>query len=144
MLEGKVIALYISKKNQREKKESLSVDLNGVIGDKFYNTDKNRLILITSINSYNLAKKEGISINYGDLGENIITDLNLQDIKNSSKIYISDIEFKVTQDGTLCKGLSKIDSKLPKLLKNDRGVFISALSKGSINLNDKIILKKEN
>ncbi len=143
MSKGTVLNLFLSttdKNNPRKKVESIEVNIFGVINDKFYKKDLNRLILVTSTKSYDMAYKENIDLDYGDLGENIITDLSLDDIRNANDIEISGIKFKLTQNCTLCKGLAEIDKRLPKLLKDNRGVFLQALSNGKICINDEIII----
>ena len=143
MSKGTVLNLFLSttdKKNPRKKVESIEVNIFGVINDKFYKKDLNRLILVTSTKSYDMAYKENIDLDYGDLGENIITDLSLDNIRNANYIEISGIKFKLTQNCTLCKGLGEIDKRLPKLLKDNRGVFLQALSNGKICINDEIII----
>jgi hypothetical protein len=44
------------------------------------------------------------------------------------------MRLQITQNCTLCKGLSAVNSKLPKLLKNDRGIF-ARLIEGSARIN---------
>jgi len=144
MTQGKVLALYISTgdpKLPREEKETIHVDENGVLGDKFYAKDPNRSVLLTFTGSYNLAQNEGIDLAVGKLGENIYIDINPYELPCDAKIKIGEVVFEVSQHCTLCKGLSSIDAKLPKLLKNDRGIFIRPLTKGSIKVGDKVVLQ---
>ena len=47
---------------------------------------------------------------------------------------------QISQNCTLCRSLSKIDSKLPKILKNDRGIFAFVLEAGEIKENDEVII----
>jgi len=144
-LQAKVLQLYIStgdKTNPRKKVESLVVDPNGVENDKFYGKDPNRAILFASQRSYDLAKENGIDISNGVLGENIYIDINLYHLSLGDKVEIGNITFEITQNCTLCKGLSAIDAKLPKLLKDDRGIFAKALQKGIIKVGDRVKLPK--
>ena len=147
-LQGKVLKLYISTGNPahpRQETEILHVDPKGIEGDKFYAKDANRAILLSSTKSYTMAHESGIALPEGKLGENIYIDIDPYTLKPGDRLTIGNVEFEVTQNCTLCKGLSQIDSKLPKLLKDDRGIFIQALSSGSISLNDPVefIQKKE-
>ena len=135
---GKVLNLYISKKET----SVLELDEKGVIGDKHYNKDINRSVLIASVDSYEIVKNNNIKIEYGSLGENILLDFNPYSLEIGTKIAISDTILEISQNCTLCKSLSAIDSKVPKLLKNDRGIFAKVIKKGKINKEDKVYVLK--
>ena len=125
---GKVLRLFISTgitDSPRREVDALEVDEKGVKEDKFYAQDPNRAILVSCVQSYELAKTNAIDIQEGVLGE---------------IIEIGECRFEVTQNCTLCKGLSQISPKLPKLLKNDRGIFVRALNKGKISIADEVVL----
>ena len=142
---GTVRALFISTgdpKRPRKEVTSLEVDTNGIIGDKFYAKDPHRSILISSQQSYEIAKENGIDIEVGSLGENIFIDINPYTLLPGETIKIGEIELEVTQNCTLCKGLSSLNSKLPKLLKNDRGIFVKAKKKGRISLKDLVTIQR--
>ena len=142
-LQGKVLKLYISTGNPtqpRKETKILHVDPKGIEGDKFYAKDSNRSILLSCAKSYKMAEEVGIALPEGKLGENIYIDIDPYSLAAGDRLTIGNIEFEVTQNCTLCKGLSQIDSKLPKLLKDDRGIFIKALSSGTIHLNDPVCL----
>ena len=76
----------------------------------------------------------------GDLGENIIVDCDIYHLKPQDRFKIGDIELEVTQNCTLCNGLSKINPKLPKLLKDGRGLFVKAVTSGCVKKDDKVYL----
>ncbi|MBU0631243.1 MOSC domain-containing protein [bacterium] len=135
---GKVVKLYITVSSDapREVKKELQLENEGVIGDKFYAKDMNRLILITSLDSYKMVEESGISIEHGSLGENILIDGSIKSLNLGDRFIIGDVTLEITQNCTLCNGLSKINSKLPKLLKDDRGIFAKALTNGTIRMGD--------
>lgn len=139
---GKIVSLFVSKKgdSSRTFKRELTVDENGVWEDKFYGKEPDRSVLITSIESYRLAKNKNISIEYGVLGENILMDYNPYNLIVGTQIRIGEVILEISQNCTLCKSLTKIDSKLPKLLKNDRGVFAKVIKSGFIYQNDEIYI----
>jgi len=142
--QGEVLALYISTRNEpsRENRLELQLDENGVKDDKFYAKDIDRSVLLASKMSYDLAKSENISINYGDLGENILLDYNPYELPIGTKVKIGDVTLEISQNSTLCKGLSKVNSKLPKLLKTDRGIFAKVVTSGIIKKRDTISIIK--
>ncbi len=137
---GKVRALYLSikEKTERGSREKVVVDENGIIGDKFYGKDPQRSILLTSVESYEMAEKKKIIMAYGSLGENILIDYNPYLLNPGSTLTIGDVVLEICQNCTICKSLTKIDSKLPKLLKNDRGVFVKVLKGGTISVDDAV------
>ncbi|HEX5670622.1 MAG TPA: MOSC domain-containing protein, partial [Sulfuricurvum sp.] len=72
-VEPRVLALFISVDTEKKRvdKDKLELDEMGVLEDKFYAKNTNRLILITSANAYALSEANGIALEYGSLGENI-------------------------------------------------------------------------
>ena len=71
---GKVIELFITQNSDKKTRlsvDSITIDTNGIIGDKFYAKDPMRSILLSSQYSYKLSQDNNIDINEGALGENI-------------------------------------------------------------------------
>ena len=140
---GKVLELFISIKGKdRESRDEILVDENGIIEDKFYAKNQERSILITSNDSYILAKNNNIDTNYGTLGENILIDINPYNLSVNDKIIIGTVELIITQNCTICNSLSKVDVKLPALLKCDRGIFAKTLQSGKIRKGNKVKILK--
>ena len=139
---GEILNLFIAKKgdSSKEKLDEIKVDEYGVIGDKFYAKDIQRSVLISTIESYELAKKNNIELSIGSLGENILMDYNPYFLSLGSKIKIGNSILEITQNCTLCKSLTKVNSKLPKLLKDDRGVFAKVVEAGVIKRGDKVYI----
>lgn len=123
---GSVQKLFITRNDTnktREKVDKIFVDEFGIKDDKFYSKNPMRAILITATDSYTLAQDNAINIESGSLGENILIDINPYSLVQGDKIKIGETVLEITQNCTLCQGLSSLNSKLPKLLKNDRGIF---------------------
>jgi MOSC domain-containing protein YiiM len=141
-VEPRVLSLFVSVDNEkkRDSKDKLELDEKGVFEDKFYGKNINRLILVTSTTAYALAKSNGVELEYGSLGENILVDGNINRLSEGDRFKIGDILLEVTQNCTLCNGLSVLDSKLPEVLKNDRGIFVKAITSGIIKKDDIIII----
>ena len=139
---GKVIELFITLNDTdktRKSVQSITLDEDGIINDKFYAKDTMRAILLTSTQSYSMSSKSGIEIATGTLGENILIDINPYALVAGNRLRIGQVELEITQNCTMCKGLSKVNSKLPKLLKNDRGIFAKVIGCSSeIHLGDKV------
>ncbi len=130
-LQGKVLKLFITKNDTNKTRISTShidADKHGILNDKFYNKNDQRAILITSIQSYEMAMNNGINLFEGALGENILIDINPYHLTTGETLSIGSAILQITQNCTLCKGLTTINSKLPKLLKNDRGIFAKIIN----------------
>lgn len=139
---GKVLKLYQTHSTtpSRVETEILHLDREGVLGDKFHGKGLERSVLIASIESYQMALDHGIKIDDGVLGENILIDYNLYHLLPGERFSIGELILEITQNCTLCKGLSTVNSQLPKLLKNDRGIFAKVLHSASINIGDTVTL----
>lgn len=139
---GKVIKLFITKDNEnktRNSMESITLDEMGIQNDKFYGKNSMRSILLTSMDSYKISADNAIKLEYGLLGENILIDINPYKLLAGDKLKIGEAELEITQNCTLCKGLSTINSKLPKLLQNDRGIFAKVINGNyQIKIGDKV------
>ncbi len=139
---GKVQELFYSTDSGRVNTTELVFDEKGVVNDKYYNKNIQRSVLITSYDSYKLAKYHGIDAPYSTLGENILIDYNPYHLKPGARLSIGDLLLEISQNCTLCKSLAKIDAKLPKILKDDRGIFAKVVNSGTIHKNDTIYLLK--
>ncbi len=137
---GKILELFYSTNDGRVNTTELTLDQKGVVEDKYYDKDIQRSVLITSLESYKLATSHGINAQYSALGENLLIDYNPYHLKPGAKLIINNMELEISQNCTLCKSLTKVDSKLPKLLKDDRGIFAKVISSGIINKGDNIYL----
>jgi MOSC domain-containing protein YiiM len=144
MLNGSVIELFISikSKENRENKELISLDKDGVLQDKFYAKDVDRSILITSVESYNIAKNHNIEMPYGYLGENILIDINPYSLLKGDRLQLGEVLLEITNNCTICNTLGKLDSSLPNLLANDRGIFAKTIKGGNIRKGDAIKILK--
>ena len=139
---GKVISLFVSVQgsSSRVEKESVNLDPKGIVEDKFYDTNIQRSVLITSQDSYTLASSHQITMPYGSLGENILMDYNPYHLNAGDQLRIGDVVLEISQNCTICDHLSKIDKALPELLKDDRGIFARVIEGGVIKKGDEIYL----
>lgn len=139
---GKIIDLFVSQKDKSERvgKETLTLDTKGIVEDKFYDTNVQRSVLITSQESYTLASSHHIKMLHGSLGENVLIDYNPYHLTAGDQLRMGDVLLEISQYCTMCDHLSKIDKDLPTLLKNDRGIFAKVLEGGVIKKEDEIYL----
>lgn len=139
---GKIITLFTSAQDtgMRIEKKKLTLDEKGIIDDKYYNKSIQRSILITSNESYTLAKKYNINMPHGALGENLLISYNPYHLPMGQKILIGNVILEISQNCTICDHLSQINKLLPTLLKKDRGIFAKVLQGGIIHEGDEIYL----
>lgn len=142
-MNGKVFKLFLTLNDEQKtrlSKTQISLDENGILEDKFYAKDSQRAILISCLDSYNLAFNANIELKEGTLGENILIDINPYSLLPGQRLRIGAVELEITQNCTICKGLSLIDKKLPKLLKEDRGIFAKVVGQnGNIQVGDSVV-----
>ena len=74
------------------------------------------------------------------MGENILVDFNPYSLEAGTKLQVGDVVIEISKKSTLCSSLSKISSKLPKLLKDKRGIFAKVISDGQARKGDSISL----
>ena len=139
---GKVLNLFVSdkKKSSRIEKTSFKVNEKGILEDKYYDTNINRSILITSLESYTLVKSHKIEMPFGSLGENLLIDYNPYHLNSGHKLKIGEVLLEISQNCTICNHLSNIDTRLPDLLKEDRGIFAKVIISGKIKVGDDIFV----
>lgn len=139
---GKVLKLFISTAGDSKRGDESVIAVNelGVLGDKFYGKDAQRSILIASIDSYNLVKEYDIEMPFGYLGENLLIDYNPYSLPMGTKLKIGNTTLEISQNCTICNHLSVLDKRIPKLLKNDRGIFAKVVDSGEIKIDDSVYL----
>lgn len=139
---GRVTSLFISVQGSsaRVEKESFGLDQKGIIEDKYHDANINRSVLLTSEASYALAKDHHIEFPFGSLGENILMDYDPYHLNPGDQLRIGEVLLEISQNCTMCDHLSKIDERLPTLLKDDRGIFAKVIEGGVINKGDAVYL----
>ena len=137
---GQIKQLFISsiEEKKRVSKNSINIDIKGIIDDKYYDTNQERSILLSPIHAYELMKEKNIEASYGQLGENILVNFNPYDLDEGTHLFIGEAILEITIECTICNLLTKIDNKVPKLLKKDRGVFAKVIKEGTLNINDQV------
>ena len=139
---GTVTNLFVSREGSSTRLEmpSLTLDEKGILEDKYYNKNIHRSVLITSQESYLLANNHDILLPVGALGENILIDYNPYHLNAGDQLQLGNVILEISQNCTMCDHLSNIDTRLPELLKDDRGIFAKVIKKGEIKKGDEIHL----
>ncbi len=137
---GNIYSLLYTTTDTKTLTKELFLDEKGVLKDKHYGKNIERSVLLTSLDSYDLVKNNGVNISYGDLGENILMDYNPYHLTVGIRLKIGTVILMVSQYGTFCKGLAKVHAKLPKLLRDGRGIFVRVVEPGSIKEGDAVYI----
>ena len=138
---AKVLDTFSAKKEDsglpRPKVESLHLIKGfGIKGDKFANKDLDKTVMIVGKYSYDLAKKQGIKLEFGSLGENILFDINPHEYPIGTKFKIGESIIQITENCTICNHLAVFGKKLPSILKDCRGIYCTILKDGVIKKDD--------
>jgi MOSC domain-containing protein YiiM len=131
---GRCLAVYISGKSC----DSIELDHIGVVGDGHYGKDPQRSVMLTSVIAYDMAGRKGIDLPDGTLEENILIDIDPYDLPIGSRIGIGEAVLEISRYGTICKHLTYIDNRLPKLLKEKRGIFAKVSKPGIVSVGDTV------
>ncbi|RXJ84030.1 MOSC domain-containing protein [Arcobacter sp. CECT 8985] len=144
---GKVIGTFSATKDTtldyRPEVKSLNLIKDfGIEHDKFAGKKLDRTVLIVGIESYEIAKRQGINLKYGSLGENILVDFDPHNYKVGDIFNIENTQIEITQICTVCSHLSKFDKKLPKLLNMHRGLYCKILTNGIVKKQMNVAIKE--
>lgn len=148
MTSGKVLKLYMTmpdlmRTGYRAECENIDCDEDGIVGDVNYDNGNEHNILLVSKRSYDIIKEAELFFDKGMLLENIYVDINLYHLKVGSIIEIGDIMFKVSKICHAYSYLYKFAPELPDLIENNRGIFVSPIEDGRIEVGDEVKILEE-
>jgi len=140
---GTILSLFtVPHDKEQVAADTLLVDTKGILGDKHYDKNNERAILITASDSYRLVERElGITLPKGYLGENLLVSESPYHLEPGTQLSIGETVLEITQGCTLCKHLATLDKRIPKLLKDDRGIFAKVVKEGEITSGEDIYIK---
>lgn len=144
---GKVLDTFSASKSSknmpRPKVDFLNLIYDyGIENDKFAKKDLNKTVMIVGANSYTLSKDNGINIDYGTLGENIVFDFDPHELEIGAIMKIGESEIQITEKCTICQHLTIFDKRLPKVVRNHRGLYAKILKSGKIEKNLPVFIKE--
>ena len=137
---AKIFRLFIAQegKEGRTECERLTFDKSGVLGDKFYGKKIDRSVLITGKIAYERAAEHGIKLEEGDLGENLLMDIDPRKLESGTLLRIGEVELEVSRRCPICQHLAIYDARLPRLVKDLRGVYLQVRRGGSIESSSEV------
>ena len=104
----------------------------GIEQDKFAGGALDKTVMIIGARSYDMAKEQGMDLKPGSFGENILFDFDPHELEVTNLLKVGDTIIEITQKCTLCNHLSVFGAKLPKLIKNHRGLYCKIIKGGVI------------
>ena len=134
---GKVLKTFSATKESSGLPRPIVDNLNlivdfGIENDKFAGKKLDQTVMIVGIQSYGIAKQNGINLEFGSLGENILLDSDPHIFEVGKQLTIGDSVIEITQVCTVCNHLNIFDKNLPQLLKNHRGLYCKIIKSGII------------
>jgi len=142
-----IVRLFIAEADRKGRTEcdELVFDNGGILGDKFHGKNPDRSVLITGRPAYELADEQGIALEEGDLGENILLDLDPRELEEGCIVRIGEVELEMSRRCPICGHLALYDPRLPGLVKDLRGVYLFVRKGGRIDRNSpvKILINRE-
>ncbi|MFN3920981.1 MAG: MOSC domain-containing protein [Caldimicrobium sp.] len=146
ILEGKIIAISISKAKGVPKEnvdEVKVVEDFGIEGDAHAGPWHRQVSFLDIYTLEWMKELLGRPIAYGELAENITTDVDLSQIKIGDLIEAGECLFEVTQIGKKCHHGCAIFQRVGKCEMRNRGVFTKVLKGGKLKKGDplRIIIK---
>lgn len=129
-----ILQLFIAEPGSKGRKtcQELILDEGGVLGDKFHGKKIDRSVLVTGPVAYRMAEEEGIGLDPGDLGENILLDLDTRQLTPGDRLVTEEVILEVSRRCPICEHLAVYDPRLPRLVKETRGVYLRVIRGGKL------------
>lgn len=148
MTSGKVLSLYITmpdmmRSGHRMRVEDLDFDANGIIGSRDYENGTEHALVLVSKKSYDIIEEAELVFERGLLMEDIYVDVDLYHLKKGSIIEIGDMLFEVTGPCEDYRYLYAFAPEIPELLHGKRGLFISPIEYGRLEVGNSVSVIQE-
>ena len=148
MANGKVLTLYITmpdmmRSGNRMRVDDLDCDDNGIVSSKDYDNGIDKPIVLVCQKSYDLIEEQELVIERGLLMEDIHVDCDLYHLKAGSIIEIGEMLFEVTGSCEDYRYLYAFAPEIPDIIRGKRGLFLSPVEYGGIQVSDEVKVIKE-
>ena len=146
ILAGKVLGTFSAPQGvsglPRPRTERLRlVEGHGIDGDKFAGGEMHKTVMIVGRRPYDMASELGIPLEEGSLGENLLFDFDPHEFAPGTVFQIGEAQIQITESCTLCQHLAQFDKRLPRLVRDHRGLYCRILGDGEIRKGDTVIWK---
>lgn len=148
MSNGKVLSLYISmpdlmRTGHRMKVDDFDCDSSGVVGSLSYDNDIERNLVLVSKKSYEIIEEAELVLEQGVLMEDIFVDVDLYHLKKGDIIQIGETIFNVVGPCEDYRYLYAFAPELPELLEGKRGLFISPIEYGTLEVGNEVTVLEQ-
>ncbi len=148
MTSGKVLSLYMTmpdmiRSGHRMSVEDIELDENGIMGSRDYENGSEPTMVLVSKKSYDIIEEAELIFERGLLMEDICVDIDLYHLKKGSIIEIGDVLFEVTGPCEDYRYLYAFAPELPELIHGKRGLFISPIDHGGIQVGNEVKVIEE-
>lgn len=148
MENGKVLTLYMTmpdmmRSGHRMRVEDMEIDENGIMGSRDYENGTERNLVLVSKKSYDIIEEAELAFERGLLMEDIYVDVDLYHLNKGSVIEIGEMLFEVTGPCEDYRYLYAFAPELPELIQGNRGLFLSPLDYGGIQVGNEVKILKE-
>ncbi len=147
MKNAKVLSLYMTmpdmiRAGHRMKVEDIDIDENGIMGSRDYENGKEHPMVLVCKKSYDIIEEAELVFERGLLMEDIYVDNDLYHLNKGSVIEIGEVLFEVTGACEDYRYLYAFAPELPELIHGKRGLFISPLDYGGIQVGNEVKIIK--
>jgi len=148
MTSGKVLTLYMTmpdmmRSGHRMRVEDMDLDDNGIMGSRDYENGTERNLVLVSKKSYDIIEEAEFAFERGLLMEDIYVDIDLYHLNKGSVIEIGEVLFEVVGPCEDYRYLYAFAPELPELIHGNRGLFLSPLDYGGIQVGNDVKILKE-
>ena len=143
MNNGKVLTMYITmpdmmRAGNRMRVDTFDCDHNGVVGSVDYDNDIQRDMVVVCKKSYDIIEEADYVLENGTLMEDIYVDIDLYHLKEGAIIQIGDTLLKVLGPCEDYRYLYAFAPEIPELISGKRGLFVSPIEYGTIEVGDEV------
>ena len=148
MTTGKVEMLYMTmpdmmRAGHRMRVDDMEVDENGIMGSRDYENGTQRPMVLVSKKSYDIIEDAELVFERGLLMEDIYVDVDLYHLGKGSLIEIGEMVFEVSGPCEDYRYLYAFAPELPELIQGKRGLFITPVEYGRVEVGDEVVVHKE-
>jgi len=116
------------------------IEGHGIKDDKFAGKNIERSVMIVGSIAYAIAQQNGIHLEQGSLGENILLNFDPHTLSQGEMIQIGNATLQITEKCSICTHLSAFDAKLPTLIQEHRGIYCKIIQSGMVTKASNVIL----
>lgn len=148
MTSGKVLTLYMTmpdmmRSGHRMIVDDIECDDNGIVGSRDYDNGKEQMLVLVSKISYDIIEEADLVIERGLLMEDIYVDVDLYHLNKGSIIEIGETLFEVMGSCEDYRYLYAFAPEVPELIHGKRGLFLSPVEYGGIEVGNEVKVIKE-